>query len=620
MGKSFSARLSLNILLIVSILFIIALSIVAVSSHGLIADEATKSATHILEATISDIEKDLQMVEMATYSTAWYATEHRDDEEAIYHATSQLVEIIPYIVGSTLAFAEPTGGQRFYAPYSYKDPQSGEIRRMKLGSDQYDYFKMEWFSVAYETGKAHWSEPYYDDGGSKYLMSTFSIPVRDENGKVFAVLTADVPLTWIEKRMEAIHPYEHSYAMMTSRKGKVLNGEMSGKSISSLTAGIKDQRAMKLYEDMSKGKYGYTRFRSERQISFAIYGALQNGWNVIISSQYRDVLQRSSQMHLVLILVGLFGLLVMVIICYRTIRRMTRPITELSVSALNMAKGNFQAKLPEIRTNDEMQLLHDSFSYMQKSLTNYIAELKTTTAQNERMESELNVARSIQKGMLSRDFPERLYAFLEPAKEVGGDLYDFFIMDNALHFAVGDVSGKGVPAALVMAITRAAFRFIASMNVSMEQVISHINNSVAGGNESNMFVTMFVGRIDLATGDFQYCNAGHNPIIVIPPMADAYYLKAKANLAVGLIENFPYQGERMHLENGTRLLIYTDGVSEAETREKELFGDDRLLAWAGKTERSISEKDFVEGLYSAVKQFTAGNEANDDITIMSFTV
>jgi sigma-B regulation protein RsbU (phosphoserine phosphatase) len=260
---------------------------------------------------------------------------------------------------------------------------------------------------------------------------------------------------------------------------------------------------------------------------------------------------------------------------------------------------------------------------MQNSITDYIHELKTTTAANERMESELNVARNIQLGMLSRDFPDNLHAMLVPAKEVGGDLYDFVQRDRKLYFAVGDVSGKGVPASLMMAITRAALRFVSSIDQPINSIVSRINNSVTDSNSNNMFVTLFVGRIDLDSGHMEFCNAGHNPIIIIPPAGKPYFLKAKPNLAIGLYEDFPYEAESIDLAPRTRIVAYTDGINEAERTDKTLYGNDRLLAWADSAKArdlSLSEKDIVDDLYASVKDFVGDNQQNDDITILSLSL
>lgn len=624
-SRSFSARLSINILLIVSILFLIATIITAVSSHMIIADEATKSAKNNLQASINDIEKALQSVEDITQNASWLINENKDDIDYLYHITSRSVKSNPHIIGSAIAFVPyfHSSKQYYFSPYSYIDFETDEIGTTQLGNDNYNYFEMEWFKVPVETGKPHWTEPYFDEGGGDQLMSTYSYPLKDTNDKVYAVVTADISLEWLSERVENIKPYPHSYITLASHNGRYLSGwkqfDLFKETILSTAQNVKDPRATQLCHEMMEGKSGTIRFKNNGQVSFAVYGPLSNGWSAALVCQYRDVLAKTSQMHIVLILVGLIGLLLIFIICYRSIKRLTLPLTELSVSALNMAKGNFKTTLPEIKTQDEMKRLRDSFAYMQKSLTRYISELKSTTAANERMEGELNIARKIQMGMLRTDFPENIYALLYPAKQIGGDLYDFFENDGKLFFTIGDVSGKGVPAALVMAITRAAFRFVANMGMPLNQVIYHINNSIANSNDSCMFVTMFAGCIDLNTGDFKYCNAGHNPIIIVPKDGPAHYLDARTNMAVGIFEGFNYQLEESKLENGSRLLLYTDGVTEAEDIETNQYGEDRLINLANSLKDNNADST-VKSVYESVKDFTQGNQQNDDITILGIEV
>jgi sigma-B regulation protein RsbU (phosphoserine phosphatase) len=350
-------------------------------------------------------------------------------------------------------------------------------------------------------------------------------------------------------------------------------------------------------------------------ISFIVVGVMM---------QYLAANEETNPAHwrviLDLIIFSIFGILVLFFFCRRMIRHMTRPITELSVSAMNMAKGNFKAKLPRIDSKDEMRRLHDSFLYMQNSITDYISQLKMTKSDNERMESELNVARTIQMGMLNTNFPPQLHAMLQPAKEVGGDLYDFILKDDVLHVAVGDVSGKGVPASLVMSITRAMLHFVATLDLPLHESVSRINNSIADSNSNEMFVTLFVARIDLKTLHMDYCNAGHNPIVVVPPQGEPYFLAAKSNLAAGLFEDFPYVSESFNLEPGTRLVAYTDGVTEAENDALELYGEGRLMETVKQLDAESGEQAVVEQLFRSVQSFTAGHPQSDDITIMSIKI
>ena len=342
------------------------------------------------------------------------------------------------------------------------------------------------------------------------------------------------------------------------------------------------------------------------------------GIEYVITSHGSDVPQWV--LAIVPLVDGLLGLFILYFVSRREIRRMTRPITELSVSALNMAKGNFKAALPVINSKDEMLRLRDSFVYMQNSISDYIGQLKSTRSDNERMESELNVARTIQMGMLSTDFPPQLYALLKPAKEVGGDLYDFICKGDTLHFAVGDVSGKGVPASLVMSITRAMLHFVATLNLPLDESVSRINNSVADSNSNDMFVTLFIGRINLKTLHMDYCNAGHNPPVLVAPDGKPSFLPVKSNIAAGLVENFPYEAESIDLAPGTRIVAYTDGVTEAENDQLVLFGEDRLMKDIGLLDPGMDEQAVVDHIYKSVKGFTANHPQSDDITIMSLKV
>ena len=201
----------------------------------------------------------------------------------------------------------------------------------------------------------------------------------------------------------------------------------------------------------------------------------------------------------------------------RSIRRATKPLGFLSKSAQEVAKGNFDAPLPVFEHNDEVAQLRDSFGNMQQSLVKYIEELKDTTAQKASIESDLRIANKIQIGMLPEKFPTRedradvqLFATLTPAKEVGGDLFDFYFRDEKLYFCIGDVSGKGVPASLFMAVTRSAFRTVSAHESMPDLIMTTMNKTIADMNKINMFVTLFVGvRIFLALLHFTEGKGGH---------------------------------------------------------------------------------------------------------------
>lgn len=628
--ESFSRRLSLHILLTASIVFILAIGIVAVSSDWLITREATHSAENLIDATVSDMEKKLQAVEFTVRGNAWNISEQRSNPEGLYRITHEIVSSHPDIVGSSIAFV--SGGHQadihYFAPYSYTDA-SGRIRSKQLGNAQYDYFFMDWFQIPLLLGEPCWSEPYYDEGGGEQLMATYSLPVRDDTGEIYAILTADISMAWLTQALEDLRPYPHSEVRMVSRNGTFVHigdeQQLSGETLYSLLSDqMADRKGTQSVADvitrLPKGIIH--QYHNNSEGFFIAFGSLDIGWKVFITCGYREVLAGATTMRIIMLLVALLGLLVLFAVCHAIIRRLTQPLEAFTTSTQRIAKGDFDTALPEIGTKDEIGRLRDAFDNMQHSLKSYISELQQTTAANERYASELNIASQIQTAMLPTDFPVSdrvdLYAMLSPAKEVGGDLYDFLIKGDTLYFAVGDVSGKGVPASLYMCITKFAIRFIANMGLQMHQVMTQINNALSDGNERGMFVTLFLGRINLLTGEFKWCNAGHNPLLLLGADGQVNYLETKRNIAAGVFQGFPYEQESLVLQHGQALLLYTDGVTEAERADLTQFGDAALLEWARRELPAGQDaKETCTRLYGCVRDFAGDNPQNDDMTIMT---
>ena len=630
--RSFSRRLSWRIIGIVSVIIVTMLVVVAIVSHQLIAEEATRATQHILHGTISDIEKPLNEVEVVTKTVAAHTLSMMRTDANGKSANATGVDPMEQLVKYTVEGDSLVCGSYVIVPscignliYYGCELPGGDIAAGSMVDDAMDSPADMLVTTAKEKKDAYWLPPHKSLVDSNKMVASYCTPVYLPGTEQLAcIVVSDLGVDWMEQKVEELRPYKNSLTTISCSDDCIVGIKDTAIIAQIRKSFAEDKELAALGEDMKLGKDSIRRrIGKGRELSFVVYGPLHNGWMVSIVCQYRDVLERSSRMHINLIMIGLLGLVVLFFACRRSIRRMTRPITELSESALNIAKGNFNAELPEIKSQDEMMRLRDSFMYMQNSIADYIEELKTTTRANERMESELNVARNIQMGMLHTDFPPQLYALLRPAKEVGGDLYDFVLKDDHLYLAIGDVSGKGVPASLMMAITRASLRFVAGLGLPMDQTMNRINNCVTDTNSNNMFVTLFSARIDLKTGRMEYCNAGHNPIIIVPPDSEPYFLKAKANLAVGLFGDFPYEAESIDLKPGTRVVAYTDGVNEAEKADKSMYGNDRLLAYVSSPKvraSATTEREVVEGLLESVTAFTDGNPQNDDITIMSVKI
>ena len=262
-----------------------------------------------------------------------------------------------------------------------------------------------------------------------------------------------------------------------------------------------------------------------------------------------------------------------------------------------------------IRRKKHMQNLQVVHSKLQAAYE----KLEETTAAKERIESELRIAREIQKRMLPHVFPRRrdvdIYAMMTPAKEVGGDLYAYALLDDLLYFCVGDVSGKGVPAALFMAEVTRMFRTLVDGRLTPNMIATRLNHALVEDNDQGMFVTMFIGLIHLKTGQMEFCNAGHNP-----PLLDGEYMKMESNAPIGLWQEVEYEGEEVDDMHGKTLFVYTDGINEAENIHKERFGDERLKALLKKDWGDARQTS--EMIHKAVEDFVGDAEPSDDLTKM----
>ena len=350
----------------------------------------------------------------------------------------------------------------------------------------------------------------------------------------------------------------------------------------------------------------------------------RTGWSMATVIPASIIYGSSQLLNYLILFIMLAGLIMLFFICNSVVKRITMPLARFADSADEVAKGNLSATLPDIRTKDEMARLRQSFSLMQTSLKQQMEELRQSTASKAAIESELKVASDIQMSMLPKIFPAYpdrddidIFGQLTPAKAVGGDLFDFFIRDEKLFFCIGDVSGKGVPAALVMAVTRAQFRTVSAHESQPERIVTRLNDTMSEGNDSNMFVTLFVGVLDLPTGRLRYCNAGHDAPMLIG--AGVGMLPCESNIPVGVMSDWKFTQQETQIDQNTTIFLYTDGLTEAENLSHEQFSEERMLAMARESLTADSHKPvvFVENMTKAVREFVNGAEQSDDLTLLA---
>ena len=632
--RGIAFRLSLLILTSSSLIFIAAFGYNYYHSRNLIIDNALEESRTLSRVAINRIETVLAGIDRPARLLS-KTLESRDHSEAeVLKLIENLVEGTPEIFGSTAAF-EPYGRdsrKRLFAPYYNKEKE--KLKLTWLGENGYDYLQMDWYKIPKELGRASWSEPYFDEGGGNIVMCTFSAPFykKTKDGNKFAgVVTADMSLDWLQDVISGISIYRNGYAFLISEKGTFITAPkrdiIMTQSIFSLAEKVGDPELRKACNDMISGGSGFVRLSGfyTGVKAWLYYAPLRSvKWSIGVVIPEDELFGSLHSLNMTVLIIGLAGIAFLSLVTVYLANSITRPLRLLAAATTEISKGSLDTPLPAAVSGDEVSRLIGSFENMRQSLKEYISNLKETTAIKERMESELKIARTIQMSFLPQvfpAFPDRrefdLYARLEPAREVGGDLYDFFLVDrDTLFFAIGDVSGKGVPAALLMAVTKRLLKAVTVTGMAPDEVLARVNLELCRDNDEMMFCTMICGMLDLRTGECRYSNAGHNEPVLVRAEGKAEWLKLPPGMIIGIDVNTVFETRKAVMSPGDTLLLYTDGVTEAENSLEELYSPERLLA-AVESAAAKRPEELSAHILNSVQDFSGDTPQSDDITILA---
>ena len=503
--------------------------------------------------------------------------------------------------------------------YSFFDKKKNEIRLDDTFlMDEYDYHSQSWYREIIGGIKGpydvEWTKPYVDDTGSFSLMTTAGAGVYDKNGNLIAISTVDWEIEKVIEELTAIKPTLNSFVLLCVPEKDVIisstrTNSMPGASISSIPWDINaDSFTLDGVTYMRFGRF------------------MDNGWLLSIQIPEKEIFaeieKRNSRFS---ILIALSSILMLSIAYLLISIYINAPIKQLTDDVAQLALGNLDVKI-KTTSKDELGQLAGAFNKMTGDLKLSIEENVRERAENERISTELNVAKEIQASMLPcifPPFPNRyefdLFASMMPAREVGGDFYDFYFIDkDNLVLVIADVSGKGVPAALFMVITKTLIKNC-SLCRKPKDVFESVNKKLCENNEAGMFVTAFMGIYNIPTGRFVYVNAGHNPPFVKKNGKPFEFIKTKPCFVLAWMKDVKYTEEEIYLEPGDVLYMYTDGVTEMMNKDLALFSESRLADALNKNIDAYPRK-----LLSAIKTeldiFAGGAVQADDITMLALKI
>ncbi|PKN34674.1 MAG: serine/threonine protein phosphatase [Deltaproteobacteria bacterium HGW-Deltaproteobacteria-19] len=633
--RGLAYRLSLTILAGTAVIFLAAFGYSYYYSRQLALHYVEDNARYLTQSVVNRIELYVQGIEKAPLFMASMLEKKALSRAELEDQIRSMLDANPDIFSSAVAF-EPyvfDPSRKYYAPFYFREGRF--LKRRDLGNEAYRYDQWDWYQIPREMREDGWSEPYFDEGGAGIMMSTFSAPFFQRPGgrrKFRGVVTADISLGWLVEVVSRISITPSGYAFLLSRNGVFVSHPerklILRESIFSIAEEKGDAALRELGRRMVRGETGFMPapdgFTPEK--SWLYYEPLPStGWSIGIVIPERELLSGIHRLTLAGAAIAAIGLSALLILVVGVSRNITRPIRELAVRAGAISKGDLDVPLPPLEARDEVGELTASFEEMRLSLKDYIRNLRETTAAKERMESELLIARNIQMSFVpkrSHRLPEgagvEIYGTLAPAQEVGGDLYNFFLVDDDhLFFAVGDVSGKGIPAALFMAVTITLMKGIARQNTDPSDILERINGELCQENDSLMFVTVFCGILNVRTGELRYSNAGHNPPVLRSRGNNARWLQVPEGVLLGVFEDAAYRTERIHLDPGDEVILYTDGVTEAMNPEKLFYGDARLLGIVDEKKEDADPVRLVERVVESVRVFADTEPQSDDITVLA---
>ena len=509
--------------------------------------------------------------------------------------------------------------------------------------------KRTWYMLAKEKKSLIWTD-IYDDALGRGLTITCAAPFYDAAGNFKGVVAIDSLLTTLNDIIIGTKIGATGFAFVLNEKGDMIISptiEKSGDTIVRENFLESNNIILKAAaEKMIARKSGVARLVYNGRDVFFAYSPMQNlPWSIATMIDVSEVIQPALQSKASIITlasqaigevnknimtvsiffgaVAILSAAVIIILSFLLSGRITKPIAYLTGKVSKVVEGDFDVEI-DVKTGDEIEELADAFGNMTVEIKKYITNLAVETATKERMNSELALAAQIQSGMLPTRFPAfpdrkefDIYASMHMAKVVGGDFYDYFLIgDDRLAFVMADVSGKGIPAALFMMVSKNIIKNNALAGLEIGDILYRANNSLCENNESNMFVTLFLGIIDLKSGLLSYANAGHNPPLVQRAGSNYDWLPVNSGFVLGGMENISFKPKELQLSKGDRIFCYTDGVTEAMNEKDELYSDERLIKTLDEKKDLSGLQDLIRAIKADVDIFANGAEQADDITIL----
>ena len=580
------ANTSLIVIIAAAVLLELISAVQYYYTRSLLADELELRAESELTTKAVIVKSALNLSETSLRGHIWDVKRNMTRPDSLFGAVEWVLRTHPRLFGCGLCFVPhyyPSKG-RLFEPYSYR--LLGEVRSRQLAGPHHDYTRWRGYREGIASASPFWTDPYRDSL-FRIPMVSYVVPLLDASQQPAAVFVLDIPVSILGDTLNYRHLYPSSFDFLLTHSGELIAGPrdeaVRRETMEQVVRIINDSTVTKTLSKSGRSRVATFRDATSGDQCYVFFANFkgQPDWQIGVVCYDREVYAKLRMMRLNIGVLMLAGLAI------------------LSLIVLRFARSN--------------------------------RKLQAVNMERERIGGELRVASRIQQSMLPRRHHRQaeaeVYGSLVPAREVGGDLYDYFIRDGKLFFCIGDVSGKGAPSAMLMAVTHALFRSASAHESNPARIVQSINETSCQGNESNMFVTLFVGVLDLPTGRLRYCDAGHDTPFVIEDgsatesapdhhQSSIFSLPCNPHLPVGVFDDMKYVVQETRIMPGTTLFLYTDGLTEAMNEERQLFGLERVKAVLGTCDGQ-QPQEILTAVTEAVHTFVGDAEQSDDLTMLA---
>ncbi|MFC4729708.1 SpoIIE family protein phosphatase [Coralloluteibacterium thermophilus] len=607
-------------------LLLLALLIAAGFARDLVLEETKRNIREETREAAQRIGNALRMVAVTCNGIADTIDNTRLAPDQLVSMVRAMIDATPGATGAMLALEPTLPGERLFAYYV---SETGRDR--DFIATGYDYASQDWYRRTLASSDGWWSEPYLNETAGGIWAITYNQPLRSgtDDGRPRGMVSMDFTLDGM-RALAGVHAAQPGWQVaVVAPEGLIAIHPEPG---IALTHTLNDYIERAGRDDLGPltgpiGRretfsYSHTDPRDGTRYFTAVEPNGVSGGSVIMSVSYASILGRLYQVLAMVIAAGALAALLSLLALHRLAYRISRPVEDLTVSAVHLDNGEYERPVPHTGRDDEVGYLARTLDDARTSIQRQLVEIETMSAARQKLASELSIAREIQRSMVPP--PRRIvhpaglvldvHAAIEPAKEVGGDFYGYHVDEDVFWFGIGDVSDKGIPAALFMARSDAILKTASWGAASPRDVLATASQLLAEGNDACMFITTLIGCIDLRNGDCMLASAGHEAPLLLRADGRAERLEFGSGPPLGfeVHEDFPLW--RGRLGPGDSLIAWTDGVTEAFDADDEAFGDDRLQA-ALRADRAADEN--CGHLLAAVHAFAAGAPQSDDITILA---